>query len=412
MLTKFFSNFNKLPLSNKSMVYLMWIYWVWELITGIFINIYVFKLYNSFENILIYNMIFFTATFIWFSGLWLLMSVFKKDIKNMYYISYILFILSFLELFVFKWTLFWVYLFSGIFGLWNWIFRCGVHTQELKNILNKNRDFFSSSISAWENIISILTPLFTAFIFGIAKIYNFDWYLILFLFLPLIYLISFIFIKNIDSYIPNKISKEDFTNFFNLRKYKYWHLYFLFWWFKLAVTTVIISAVSITLLKSEINIWLFQAILALISTFLVIHLSHKREENNRLKYYFIFCFLLFLVYLLFWIFFSLINFIIFSLILIFLKPLFRVSSHVYDLSLMDSIKAWNNDFYPAMLLREAVLWIWRIGSLLILLFIFKNMNLTLELNLKIWLIISWIVFIFLYWSIYFWEKKEKNNSWF
>jgi hypothetical protein len=102
-----------------------------------------------------------------------------------------------------------------------------VHTQELKNIKNKNRDFYSSSISAGKNIISMIIPFFVSFFFLIGEKFNFDAYILLFLILPLIYLFSFLFINRIESYIPQKIEKEDLKNFFNFRKYKYGHIYFL-----------------------------------------------------------------------------------------------------------------------------------------------------------------------------------------
>jgi len=408
MLKNFIKTFNKLPLSNKSMVYLMWIYWIWSIITWFFINIYIFKLYNSIEEIIIYNIIFFTSTFLWFSLIWWIMGVFQKDIKNMYYISYFLFIISFIELFIFNQSLFWVYSFWTLFWLWNWAFWNWVHSQELKNIDNKNRDFYSSSISAWNNVISIVNPLLIAFLFYLATIFKFDWYLVLFLFLPLVYLLSFVFIKNIDSYFPNKITKKDFSNFFNLKKYKYWHLYFLIWGLILGLNVVIIPIINIILLKNEINIWLYQWLLTIISTFLIVHISHKRSEKNRFKYFSIFGFLLFINYLFFWTFFNFISFIIFSLVWLFINPLYRVSEHVYDLHLMDNVKTGNSDFYPAMIMREIILWIWRITALLVLLFITKKSNLWTENILTFWLIFTWICFVLLIWSIYMWEKKEKD----
>lgn len=101
MFKKFLTSFNKLPLSNKSMVYLMWIYGVGSIITSTFVNIYIFKLHNSFAEILFYNMAFFSATFVGFSLLGWIMSVLQGNIKNMYYLSYVLFILSFLFLLVY-----------------------------------------------------------------------------------------------------------------------------------------------------------------------------------------------------------------------------------------------------------------------------------------------------------------------
>jgi len=408
MLNKFITNFKKLPLSNKSMVYLMWIYNVWEIITWTFINIYVFKINNSLENILLYNTIFFTFCLIGFTFIWAIMSELGKNIKYMYYISYFLFILSFILLFIFNSNLFWVNLFWVLFWLWTWTFWCAVHTQELKNIENKNRDFYSSSISAGSNIVSVVTPLLVAFLFYISWFYKFDWYLVLFLVLPIIYVSSFLFIKEIDSYTPKKITREDIINFFDLSKYKYWHLYFLFTWFRQAMSGVIIATIWIVLLKTEENIWLFQAWLTFISTFAVIHLSHKRQEENRLKYYFRVIIAMTILYIIFWMYFWLLSYIIFSLLLLFIKPIFRVSEHVYDLSMMDNIKILDNDFYPSMLLREIILWIWRVISLGIIFILSIYFWFELTFILRIWLIIIWFSHIFLYIWAYLREKHEKH----
>ncbi len=408
MFKKFLQNFDTLPISNKAMVYLMWIYGIGELISSIFVNIYVFKVNRLFENIIIYNIIFFTSTFIGFSLLWWIMSILGKNIKNMYYISYTLFILSFLELFFLKWTLSWVYIFWCLFALGNWAFWNAVHTQELKNIENKNRDFYSSSISAGRNIISIFSPLLIAFVFYISEIFHFDGYVILFLFLPFVYLFSFVFISDIDSYIPSKIRKVDFKNFFNLKKYKYGHCYFLIWGLKHSLNTAIIPIINIILLKNETNIWIFQGILTIISTFLIVHLSHKRKEETRFQYFFIISFLLFLSFIFFWFYFNLVAFAIFSLIGLFLNPIYRVSEHVYDLSLMDSIKVEWNDFYPAMIMRETILWIGRMLALFILFIFLKSWKFDTENILSLWLILNGILFIFLSVGIYFWEKHEKH----
>lgn len=408
MLKNFSKNFNKLPLSNKSMVYLMWIYSAWSIITWFFINIYVFKLHNSFNEILIYNMISFTSIFIGFTIIWWIMSIIQRDIKNMYYLSYILFIISFIFIFIFKWTLFWVYLFWILYGIWTWVFWNAVHTQELKNIENKNRDFYSSSITAWNNLISIVNPLLIALIFYLANIFNFDWYYILFSILPLIYLTSFFFIKNINSYVPKKVKKQDFKNFFTLKRYKYGHLYFLIWWLIIWLSVAIIPIINLVILKNEINIGLYQWALTIISTFWIVHFSLKRKELNRFKYFSIFWLLLAINTLLFWFYFNFTYFIIYSIIWLLVTPLYRVSEHVYDLHLMDSIKVENSDFYPAMLMREVILWIWRIFALLGLFFINKTSIFSVNDLLKSGLFFLGISCILIIGSIYLWEKNEKD----
>ena len=59
MLKNFLKNFKKLPDSNKSMIYLMWIYSAGGIIAGIFINIYVFSFNKEIIDVLLYNAIFF-----------------------------------------------------------------------------------------------------------------------------------------------------------------------------------------------------------------------------------------------------------------------------------------------------------------------------------------------------------------
>lgn len=160
-------------------------------------------------------------------------------------------------------------------------------------------------------------------------------------------------------------------------------------------------------MKTEFNIWLFQALLTFISTFLIIHLSLKRSKTNRVKYFFYFSFFILLNYILFWLNFTTIWYIIFSFIWLFLNPIYRVSEHVYDLALMDNIKTNDSDFYPAMVLREIILYAWRLLSI-ILIFLLLKYWLNTEETLKISLIICWFIFLIKYFSIYFWEKYENK----
>ena len=90
------------------------------------------------------------------------MSLLKKNIKNMYYISYGLFILGFIYLLLFHNNLSEILVFAGIFGTGNGAFRCAVHSQELVHIEDKKRDLYSSSISAGTTIIGITMPLFAS----------------------------------------------------------------------------------------------------------------------------------------------------------------------------------------------------------------------------------------------------------
>ncbi len=410
MLKKFTKDFKKLPESNKSMIYLMWIYGAGGIIGSLFVNIYVFSFNKEILDVFYYNIVFLTNVLIWFSLIWLMFSIYQKNIKNMYYLAYSAYILAFILLFIFSWYL-GIYLFAVIFWLGFWMFWCAVHTQELVNIKDKDRDIYSSIISSWKNIIDIIMPFIISAIFFVISLYfDFSPYLVLFILLPIIYLLSLFFIKNIWDYIPLKIKRKDIKNFFNFKKYLFWQLYFIFVWLYQGLFWTIPAIIAITLLKTEINVWLFEWIITFISTFLVILVATKRKIKNRIKFMWILSILLFINLTIFAYNFNIYWYIIFTLIALLLNPLYRISEHVFDLKLMDTIKVKWSDFYPAMILREISLWFWRILILILFIYFVKIWLDTIDI-LRLWLFFIWVFLISAWWSIALhmkYENKEKS----
>jgi hypothetical protein len=108
-----------------------------------------------------------------------------------------------------------------------------------------------------------------------------------------------------------------------------------------------------------------------------------------------------------WFVFSFFTFLIFSFISIFIQPMYRVSEYIYDLALMDNVKVNNSDFYPSMIMREVLTWIWKILSLFILLLFVKFTNMSIDMVMKITLILLWIMFAIKPMFVYMREKYEK-----
>ena len=50
-----------------------------------------------------------------------------------------------------------------------------------------------------------------------------------------------------------------------------------------------------------------------------------------------------------------------------MRPVMRVSQHVIDLKTMDGMAHSASDFYPAMILRDVALWVWRMAAAALLL---------------------------------------------
>lgn len=392
------------------MVYLSWIYLFGMYIVSIFLNIYVYKLNGSVVENIFYNIFYYTATALWFAGLWYVMSLLRKDVKSLYYLSYMMFVLAFIWILVMKDTIIWAYVFACLYALWNGTFWCALHTQELKNIKDEDRAFYSSSMMLWKNVITIFAPLFAVACFFLWDYTSTSGYTYMFAMLPVSYCLSILFIHKIWSYFPKKIRSIDIANFFNIKKYKYWHLYFFVNWLQQWCFLLLVAFSQIFLFKNEITIWLYEAWFSLLGILVLIYAWLKSKSENNL---------LFLLLIIWWIGvnmlllslnFSVTWLILFSIIGLILQPLFSVINHVYSLRLMDSIKHWKSDFYPAMILREVVLWWWRVSAFALLYALHLYGGFTQFDFVRVGFVFTaflWIPFIYI---VYLWEKHEKQDA--
>jgi len=157
--------------------------------------------------------------------------------------------------------------------------------------------------------------------------------------------------------------------------------------------------------------WIYNAWWIVASLFMNIYVySFNKELLDVFVYNLIFILSAFLIFVNLTIFtfnFNIFWYIIYTLILLILNPLYRVSEHVFDLKLMDTIKVKWSDFFPAMILREIPLWIWRIVIIILFIFLVKSWIET-ENILKIGLLLVWIFLILAWWSIALHMKYENK----
>lgn len=406
---KFFKNFSNLPKAYKSLVYIVWLYSIWWFIWNFFINIYIFKVNNNILDVFIYNLVYITASLVWFSLLWFFVAYFRKNIKILYYISFSLFIIAFLSLFIMHWE-YKLFLFWILYWIWNWAFWAWLHSQELANIEDKKRDFYSSSVIAWNNVLWIFVPFLISLIFYIStKYFNVSWYMVLFLIVPFLYFISFFYIKNIKDYSPKRIDLNHLKNFFNFKKNLYWLLYIFFTWVSHWISFFLPAVIAIYFLHNEINVWLFEWIISVISILFIMYLANIRNNNNRLKIMFISILLILINAIIFIFNFNTLWYIIYTIIWILLWPLYRISEHVYDLKIMDTLETWSDDFYSAMIYRDFLLWVWRVIIIWFFIFIILNFNISLEYMLKFLILLLAFTLLLSWGSIALYEKFLQNK---
>ena len=136
---------NKLKKINKkifSIILLKWIFTFGSIISGVFINIYVYKNFNSIESVILYNIWLYSFLFIWFSFFGILISKLKIDLKKLFYFSYFNFIVSFLILIFLKNLFLSILFFAFFYWIWMWNYYAAIGFYELRETKEKIRDFY------------------------------------------------------------------------------------------------------------------------------------------------------------------------------------------------------------------------------------------------------------------------------
>lgn len=410
MLIDFGKKFKNLPEKIKYLVYIMWLQDVSSKILSIFMAFYVFKTSNSVESLIIFYMIFMTWTLVWFSWIWAIFAQKWLDIKNGYIVSYSLMVLWLLALLLFWWTTLVNYIFWVIYGIWFWCFWFSMHGQELAIINDEEREMYTSYIWFFNNTFSLISLAIITGLFWASEIstqFIINVYNILFIVLIIIYLTSIYISKKTTSFISKKVRKKDISHFFD-KKYIWWHIYYIFSGADFMAISICFFLCNLFFLKNEANTGLFLVTMTILSSFIIMFLSKKRTTENRLKYAIIFWWGLWLLFLSLALNFSLYYYGIFYIIYMVIQPIWWTINHTYVLKTMDNIWLEDSDFMPSMLLREAVLWVWRILYWLIAYFTFTNIIWeSLENQARIAVLWVSLVLILMIWTIYMWEKKEK-----
>jgi len=369
---KAIKKFKQLSKEKKAMLALFWVYEFVNTTVGIFIGAFVFLRTGSLGLLALFVLIQLTATGFAFSGYGYLMAKYGYSMKWNYLRSFAVYFVSFIWLALTPHTTLYLFVFGFLNGAGIGLFWLGNHTYELLYTNNENgdRDFYSSMVQAGTQVISIVGPLFGIFLIFLSEIvFKMETLSLLFWVVPLLYLISLPFLFNLPHFIPEPITKKEIKSFFRNHVSKK-----IRWYYLLAgegeIRTVVVSIFAITALKTFFNIGFWQTILGVFSFFIIMLLSNIRYKGNRLRImaYAIFGFLVAFLFLIF----SNTSFyfyMIFSLIMIVFKPMYRVSQHTLDLLSMDFLACGRSSFYSGLLYREIILYIGRFVALSLLMFI-------------------------------------------
>lgn len=353
-------NFQALRRPVKVMLYLHWIYSFSSSLTGMFVQIYLYQRFSSITFNIIGQMGYFLGCAIGFSVLGALFSRYHVNIKWVYVYAFIAFAVSFLFL-IGAVTRADGLIFLFMNGLGLGLYWLTLHTFELTETFNVERDYYSSVLTAVEQFIELTAPAVATILFYVSEdVLHLPSFTLLFIIAPLVYLFGIPLFRHVANYYPSVVELSDFTHFVVDKKNRRAQLYLFANSVQFALGVVIVPITAIMFLGSEKHVGIFNTVFAVFAAVALMVLSKFRHSGSRLKFLFWTSVALFGVSLLPAFRFDFPTFIAFSLLSVIFMPLSRVSQHVIDLETMETFGRPGRDFYPTMILRDLAFGFWRV----------------------------------------------------
>ncbi|MDP5039148.1 MAG: MFS transporter [Candidatus Gracilibacteria bacterium] len=404
---KLLDYYKKLDDNYKAMFFIGQTYYIGSLIGGVFVNLFIYKYYGEISGVITLNLMsylfsilsmFFYSTYISKKG---------YSIKKLFKVWFIFSTIAYIFLMLLDKS-YVIFVFGFLFGLGNGAYWIAMHSYEL-NKINKNiRDFYSSITSVGNQINSILIPFLISILFLIGDLYlKISAYPIIFGVLILFNFLSFLRVDKLKCIFPPKIKIGDiFSNFKKSELLQY--IYFLFYGLSGNIIKINITLIMIYILKTELNIGLFQTFSGILSIIISIFLSKKRNENNRLKIMTIFGFLIFINFIFLGFNLTIFGISVFLVLNNFLLPGFTISARVFGMKYMKDINQDESNFFSRIVFRELILIIGRVIFFLSVLFFIYYLKVDTYKMIVILTFLSGFIYLFTLFFLYLEEKRLKN----
>jgi YQGE family putative transporter len=355
MLMESMARSKQLPASVRSLVVLYWAYELSTSLTSVFIQIFLYQRFSDLLFNVLANMAHCTGVALGFCLPGLAISRIRGNVRSGFLYSFSL-VAATMMMLPYCETRSLAFAAMVINGLGHGLFWLTIHTYELSEIKNHERDFYSSLLAAGGGIVSIAGPALATILIWMSVGLNWGDFTLLFFITPIFYCLGVFCFRRVNDYRPNPIEWDDLVHFFEDRKNRSAYPYLVGTAFQHMCFTIIMPLVIFFLLGNAMNVGLFATVLALFSAVCVLILSSYRTVTNRFQFLGVSSIGLAVLTagLGFHLEFS--SLILYGLFGAVLWPAVRVSIHVLDLQTMESMGRSGKDFYATMIFREILLW--------------------------------------------------------
>ena len=352
--------------SLRSLIYLSWIYSFVSRAVGAFSQIYIFELFNSVQLAIIAGIAAFTGIMIGFCIYGVVAAYYRLNAKHGFLLSFLFTALGLILLPLANDV-------PGacgaatIRGIGSGLFWLTIHTYELMESSDHERDVYSTFLSAGDQIVTMASPAFATLLLWISHHLGFGDFTLLFVAMPPLLLLGLPALAALKDYRPAPIGRHDLVHFFADRRNQAAQIYLMGGAASHILQQTVIPLAAITVLGAAVNVGSFNTVFAIAGALALLAVGSRRRPENRLKIFGMSSVVLVALNLMLGYSMTLATLIVYTIGASITQPIMRVSQHVIDLKTMDSMGHRASDFYPAMILRDVALWVWRTLAALILL---------------------------------------------
>lgn len=360
--------FRALRTPVRSLVYLFWIYAFSGSLLSAFTQIFLYQRFADVRLNVIATMLFFTGIVTGFFIVGLVAGWRSLNIKHGFLASFVVIGASVLYLLYGSGeTAAYTAMFAE--GVGQGLFWLTIHTFELFETRDEERDFYSSLLTAGDRVFALAGPAVATALIWLSGAYL-DWgeFTLLFTVAPLAYLFGFFCFAGVREYRPRPIEWADVWHFIVDRRNRAAQLYLLGSSMEHMFAYIIPPLIALLILGGPLLVGAYNTVFAVLAIASVLLIANHRTNDNRLVIFATATALIAFAAVVLGFVFTLPALIFFTAVLSIVGPVRRVSEHVIDLETMESIGRPGADFYPTMLMREVSLWAWRMLAGFVLLF--------------------------------------------
>ena len=265
----------------RSLVLLFWVYSFVSRAVGAFSQIYIYKMFDSVQLNIVAAMASFTGIMIGFCVYGVIAAQYRLNAKHGFLLSFLFTALGLILLAL-----------AGdvqqacgavtVRGIGAGLFWLTIHTYELMESRDHERDIYSTFLSAGDQILTLASPAFATLLIWLSHNLGLGEFTLLFLVTPPIFLLGLPSLGALKDYRPEPIARHDLVHFVADRRNQAAQVYLLGGAASHILPNALIPLASITVLGSALNVGGFNTVFAFAGALALLVVGSRRRPENRL----------------------------------------------------------------------------------------------------------------------------------